>query len=416
MFAWIILSLVSAYVIFGFVAPQRGKRVFPGAMPDDEVANGYLIPHEVYEADEDTIAERVSGALEDQTRQYTPLIGRDDPTFHEPHWGHTNGVLRGTLRIDAIENLPEDFRVGLFAENREYPVVARSGLAKDPDLGFAINRLAIKLEYPEPLPNMYAASGQANELDLLLVAGTPEVNAINHTFFARDARQLDVAVSLKPPSLQTVKTLLNWRNIALLLGIRKTVAKGMALHRQPSERSVGWAGKPYFSLGPFALGEGAMKFCLTPVGSHEVAQYDPLKSDVTALYAEHMEAWLAAGEDAEFRLGVQLARPECIPEPGPGDPPKGVMAAEYCDIIWDETLSPYVDVGTLTLRADAAVNTADVWGNLQFNAWNTPKSMRPLGQLFRLRKHAHKAHSNVRVSHLYGGKPGEMVGKCPFSG
>ena len=36
-------------------------------------------------------------------------------------------------------------------------------------------------------------------------------------------------------------------------------------------------------------------------------------------------------------------------------------------------------------------------------------------QLFRIRKHVHAAHSNVRVSHIFGGAPGEMVGKCPFS-
>jgi hypothetical protein len=40
--------------------------------------------------------------------------------------------------------------------------------------------------------------------------------------------------------------------------------------------------------------------------------------------------------------------------------------------------------------------------------------MRPLGQLFRLRKHVHAAHSEARVAHLYGATPGEMVGKSPF--
>jgi hypothetical protein len=142
----------------------------------------------------------------------------------------------------------------------------------------------------------------------------------------------------------------------------------------------------------------------------------PLKSDVTAVYKANMDAWIEAGEDAEFTLGIQLATPDCIPEPGPEDPPKGVMTAEYCDILWDETRSPYIDVGTLTLKADASINTPEMWGELQFNAWNTLPSMRPLGQLFRIRKHAHTVHSNVRVSHIYGGTPGEMVGKCPFSG
>ena len=91
------------------------------------------------------------------------------------------------------------------------------------------------------------------------------------------------------------------------------------------------------------------------------------------------------------------------------------MAAEYCDLHWDETKSPYIPVGKLTLKAEETVNLPSIWGAIQFNAWNTLPTMRPLGQLFRMRKHVHTAHSNVRVSHLHGGTPGELTGKCPFA-
>ena len=40
--------------------------------------------------------------------------------------------------------------------------------------------------------------------------------------------------------------------------------------------------------------------------------------------------------------------------------------------------------------------------------------MRPLGQLFRARKHVHKAHSEERLRHIYDAEPGSMVGKAPF--
>lgn len=181
-------------------------------------------------------------------------------------------------------------------------------------------------------------------------------------------------------------------------------------------KRTGWAGMPYYSFGPFALGDGAMKFGLRPLTTHEVAEYDPAKDDLASVGKANMDKWLAAGEPAEFALVVQLATPDCIPEPGPDDPPKSVMAAEYCDLPWDETKSPYVEVGTLTISPDASINTPEVCGNLQFNAWNTLPSMRPLGQLFRMRKHVHTAHSNVRVSHLYGGEPGALTGICPFAG
>jgi hypothetical protein len=73
-----------------------------------------------------------------------------------------------------------------------------------------------------------------------------------------------------------------------------------------------------------------------------------------------------------------------------------------------------VPVGRVKIFASGAIDAMEHWAPLQFNAWNTFHGMRPLGQLFCLRKHAHAAHSEARVSHLYGATPGGMVGKCPF--
>ncbi len=413
---WIALALLALYFVYGFLAPHPHKRVFASDLPVDRVEYGFLVPHEVFDADEDSLFRDAAASIVAHTEGRKKNAARDDEMFHEPHWGHTSAMLRGTLKIDKTENLPEACRVGLFAKERSYPVVARAGIAKDPDLGFVATRLAIKLDYPEPVPNAYAPSGEANELDLLLVAGNAGDDGADHTFFMRDGRQLAVGVGLKPPSLRTLKTLANWRNIAMLIGVRRRVATLMAPVRNAPANRNGWAGEPYYSFGPFALGDGAMKFCLLPVKPHKVAEHDRMKVDFAALSKANMDAWLASGEEAEFTLAVQLATPGCIPEPGPNDPPKAVMAAEYCDLAWDETASPYVEVGTLTFSTDASINTPAVWGRMQFNAWNTLPSMRPLGQLFRMRKHVHSAHSNIRVSHLYGGTPGEMVGKCPFSG
>lgn len=127
-----------------------------------------------------------------------------------------------------------------------------------------------------------------------------------------------------------------------------------------------------------------------------------------------MKEWMAQGKDAEVDLCVQIATPDCIPTPGPYDPPKAVMAAEYCDIRWDEKAARYVPVGRVTIFASDVVDAMEQWAPLQFNAWNTLDHMGPLGQLFRIRRHDHATHSEARVSHLYGAAPGAMVGKCPF--
>lgn len=413
---WIALSLLTIYFLYGLFAPHPNKRVFASNLPADRIDNGFLVPREVVDPDEESLFKEAAASVAAHTLALKKNAGRDDEMFHEPHWGHTSAMLRGTLKIDKTENLPEPFRVGLFAKESSYPAVARVGIAKDPDLGLTATRLAIKLDYPGPVPNAYAPSGEANELDLLFVASNAGSDGAEHTFFVRDGRQLAVGVSLKPPSLKTIKALANWRNIAMLLDIRRRVAKLMTPTRKAPGNQKGWAGESYYSFGPFALGDGAMKFCLLPAKPHRVAEHDRTKVDFAAFSKAIMDDWLASGDEAEFTLAVQLATPDCIPEPGPDDPPKAVMAAEYCDLPWDETVSPYIEVGSLTLSTDTSVNTPEVWGQMQFNAWNTLPSMRPLGQLFRMRKHVHAAHSNVRVSHLYGGKPGEMVGKCPFSG
>ena len=415
MLIWILLGLATAYVVYGLVAETPFVRRFPDGLSDDGFAGDYLRPQEVIEADETAMTPRVASAVASDTLRRPKNASHDDPTFHEPHWGHTSGLLRGELVIDRIENLPAAFRVGLFAVEADYPVVARCGVTKDPVLGFSVNRIALKLETPTPVPNVHAESGTAHELDLLLVEGEPRENGDGHVFFARDGRQLDLATSIKPPSSRTLKALSNWRNLQALLWVRANVARGMKHARRAPTNSTGWAGKPYYSLGPFALGDGMMKFNLTPLQPHPVEEADPMTGDFGAVSKARMDGWLAAGEDARFTLGVQIATPDCIPEPGRNDPPKSVMAAEYCDLHWDEAVAPYIPVGTLTLHADDAINDHLTAGAIQFNAWNTLPEMRPLGQLFRMRKAVHRAHSDARVTHLFSGTPGAMTGKCPFS-
>lgn len=408
--------LLAAYLLYGLLVRSPYKRRFANDIAADELVDGYLKPREILDPDEAEITHRVSAAFSADSNRLARNAGRDDPAFYEPHWGHTTGLVRGTLEITDVKALPKRFRVGLFAKKLSLPVVARVGMTKDTNLNYAVNRLSIKAGYPQLLPNVYAATGEANELDLLLAEGELADNGAGRAFFARDARQLDLAVMLNPPSLKTLKALSNWRNVGVLIGLLKSVAALMKPLRQTPSSASGWAGKPYYSAGPFALGDGMMKFGLLPRQAHEMAEIDVLKEEPTGPHRQAMEDWFAGGKDAVFDLCIQLAKPEAIPEPGPGDPPKAVMAAEYCDLHWDEEQSPPIKVGKLTLRADNALNKQFQWSPIQFNAWNTLAEMRPLGQLFRVRKAAHAAHSNTRVVHLYGEKPGEMTGKCPFAG
>lgn len=397
--------------------PRRYRRTFPPGLEAGYAAGEYIRPREIHDPDEAAVFQRVTAAFVDDTRALPAGAGRDDPSgFHEPHWGHTTGLLRGTLSIDAIEALPESFRVGLFERNASYPAIARPNYVRDRKLRLLLARIAIKLAYPEPVPNVDAAGGEAKELDLLLVEGSPEVNGPGHVFFTRDARTLAMLATLMPPSRESARTLLDPRNWPILARFARDLRRATAYTNRPPATTTGWAGKAYFSLGPFALGDGAMKFCIRPRQSHRIQPADAGEGDPVQRQRAAMETWVAAGEDAVFDLCVQLATPACIPEPGRDDPPKDVMAAEYCDLQWDEAASPYVRVGTLTFpaTAEADLSREFPWSPLQFNAWNTLPSMAPLGQTFRARLHAHKAHAEARLEHIYGTEPGAMVDRAPF--
>jgi hypothetical protein len=393
------------------------QRQIPPTAAGLEDMGEYIRPKEYVDPDEDRFIAQIRDATVADTRHQPLHAGKKDAAFHEPHWGHTTGMLQGTLVVDRVDALPEAFRVGLFAKNASYPAVCRPNFIHDKKAKLAAGRMAVKLKYPTAVPNVYAPKGEAHELDLLFAEGSAELNGLGHAFFFRDARELAMLTTLQVPSRKTLATLLDVRNLGHIARVLKVVKGVAAFTGKPPASTNGWAGKAYFSAGPYALGEGAMKFCLRPRQTHTLEPVDISTADLAARQHAAMEAWMAAGKDAVFDLCVQLATSACIPSPGPKDPPKSVMTAEYCDLQWDEAKSPYVPVATLTFPATSQreLNEKYPWSPLQYNAWNTLPVMRPIGQLFRARKHVHKANAEARLEHIFDAKPGAMIDKAPFA-
>jgi hypothetical protein len=386
----------------------RYHRVFPPGCGAGGDTGEFIRPCEVEDADEQALIDEAVGGIVSDAKSHARGAGKRDTEFHEPHWGHTTGVLRGELTIDGIDALPEALRVGLFAKEGTYRVIGRPQFVQDLKAKLSAARIALKLEYPSEVPNVYAPSGSAKELDLLFAEGDVKTNDATHAFFFRDARQLLFVVNAFKPSLPLLVDARNW---GLLGRTIKSLGPARRLFHIANRR--GWAGKPYYSLGPFRLGEGAMKLSLVPKQEH-IIDAQEMKSAAKGHRAA-LEAWVAAGKDAAFDLCVQVATPDSIVAPGPDDPPKDVMAAEYCDLVWDERASPYQRVGTVVFpAAQQELVDAHPWSPFQFNAWNTLDEMQPLGQLFRMRRHVHKAHCEARLEHVYEAKPGETVGKAPF--
>lgn len=425
---WVKTTALKGLILAGRGA-DRARRVFGAATPPPDFSYArdftrigpaametpYLKAREVEDEDEAEVFDRLAKLfVSDQT---APGAGKADPDHQDPHWGHTTVLLKGDLTIDDLGWLPDDLRLGLFAQERAYDVVARSNLLYDDQPLIAINRLSLKLNYPEPVPNQYAKSGCANELDLLFSEGQPPgAGADGQGFFFRDARQLLMANEMAPGRRDAKAFALDPHHgrvlAAWMAGFKASVDR---LYESP-QTTLAWAGKHYFSAGPYALGEALMKYALFPRTAHMLAREAvPHAENPAKLHKD----WSAAAQyPVVFDLHLQIAAEAAIRDPAPGEPPKDVMATEFCDLVWDTGAAPFRRVGTLTLEHDPAnpLDPALRRYATPMNAWNTLDCMRPVGQLFRARKSVHRAHRAARLKVSFDEADGVANWRCPFSG
>lgn len=391
-----------------------------------EQSKEYLRPQEFKDPDEHDLFEKLKATFESDTKDeleeceaYTNADKeklRSD--FIDPHWGHTTGQVQGRLEINRIENLHEDLRVGLFKKVGSYDVFGRPNYLYDPKLPIAINRLSLKVKLPEAVNNEYTTE-DAKELDLLLSEGLPvgiPGQPDGQGFFFRDARQLLMANEMKNGLLSVAEVLLDGKDAEVCRYWKEVIFKKNTdmLYQKPQTQRA-WFQKWFYSAGPYALGDGVMKFALEPELSElgkPISIFDHPATD----HAEAFKNFSADNTEIRFTLKVQVATEVAIKRED-GDPPKCVMAAEYTDIAWDTDVAPFVPIGTLILspHQSDATDPKNRFFAVPFNAWNTYHEMRPLGQLFRARREVHKHHRTVRLQHSFGEYGGPPQGKCPFS-
>jgi len=296
-----------------------------------------------------------------------------------------------------------------------------------------ISRMSLKLKYPEVVPNVYA--GSAKELDLLLSEGL--VKSLHNDqdgqgFFFRDARQMLMAITMRHDSKARLAILMDHVTGGIFKGWRAMLSKNTDNLYGAAQQGRGWAGKHYFSAGPYALGPAIMKFAMRPLQEHPVSGPNPISTNPASFHRHSIEDWFAMHNKAEFDLCIQIATADSIPQPQQDDPPKQVMATEYTDLTWNEEAAPFWRVGKITLEGplDDGKQQPDSWYQekddrwysteenqyaVRFNAWNTFENTRPLGQLFRARKSVHGYHRETRMKHCFGDTP-QPGTHCPFSG
>ena len=276
-----------------------------------------------------------------------------------------HGCVRAEFVVDA--NLPPELAIGIFREPRSYPAWARlsngSGEAAA-DYKGDVRGIAVKLmgvEGEKLLPR--DPHGTTHDLILISIS----------RFITRDIGEFDgLVTAIVGGPLHVSWFMLTHPQVAVKLrGSLKRFSNPLNIR--------------YFSVLPFLLGSRAVKYCLTPrIPDRAVPQADPgynyLKDAMVATLAT------PASGDAVFDFGIQFQTDE------------RTMPIEDASVDWDEAVSPFHKVGTLTIPAQVfdTPERREFGDNLSFDPWRCLPEHRPLGGINRARLQVYEALSKFR--------------------
>ena len=277
-----------------------------------------------------------------------------------------HGLVRAEFIVHA--DIPAALKAGVFAQAQTYAAWVRFSNASStaqPDAKRDIRGMAIKLVgvSGQAMPD---AVNDAGEQDFLLIS--------TDVFLCRDVQTFDGMVRAIQGSL--------WDKLCFFVGHPGVVVRTLA--------ALKTFGNPlstrYFSSTPYALGEGAVKYCATPlIAAADSAAPAAANSPGTNFMRDAMQAQLRGGT-AEFTFGIQLQSDAAR------------MPVEDAATRWDENLSPFVAVATLRIAQQDFDNAArDRQGeDMRFSPWHCLAAHRPLGSINRARRVVYEGISRLR--------------------
>lgn len=267
-----------------------------------------------------------------------------------------HGCLVGTFSV--LADRPDETKVGIFSETRDYPAIARFSNASgrdqsdvEPDMrGFAIK--------------LSGATGTGDQ-DLLMTNGP--------VHFAADAKgMMEFAQAGADGPFTEAWWFLTHPKGALVLA-HDTLRKVASVTTET-----------YWSRVPILFGEGAaVKFNATPCNPDPNAKR-PANPSSTYL-SDDLRARAAAGPIC-FDFRVQFQR----------DPVK--QPIEDASVEWKESDTPSIRVARLTLPAQSFDSTEQLEAceNMSFDPWNAATEHRPLGNMNRARRLVYPSSAEFR--------------------
>ncbi|MCK9606448.1 MAG: catalase [Methylomonas sp.] len=278
------------------------------------------------------------------------------PRFNQ---AKTIGCLRGEFRVH--EDIPAELKHGVFSEAKTYPAMLRfaNATSRD-DAEKDVRGLSIRLSGVEG-PVLWGEPGCQdfilNSYPALFVA-TPE-DFLGFIQARQANRKLWFFLNPFDPHLKAL-----W--IAF---------KSRQKHLCPFDVR-------FWSTTPYRLGEQSgqvVKYSVLPCSDYQTLQTEnPGRNQLRAAMKAHLQRF-----PAKFHFAVQKQT----------DPP--TMPIEDASVIWDETVSPFQIVATITIENQDFDDTealADCERS-SFNPWQSLAAHEPLGRMNQVRRlvYAHAA-------------------------
>lgn len=273
-----------------------------------------------------------------------------------------HGCVRGEFTI--LPNLGASLGIGLFRENRTYPAWIRFSNQNNtvsPDAKPDIRGIAVKLMGVAG-EKLLPGETHCTTHDFILISDS--------RFVTKDVAEFEGLIK----GLVGGMLKLAWYFLTHLRVLRNLMT---SLRRFNNPLGI-----RYFSVVPYLLGTRAVKYALTP---RNPSGTPPPSQPAGDYLREAMVKQLAAGS-AVFDFAVQFqVDPDKMPIEDPG-------------VTWDEGLSPFLKVATLTIPSQGFDSAAQMefGDNLSFNPWRCLAEHRPLGGISRARRQVYEALSAFR--------------------
>ena len=298
-------------------------------------------------------------------------IIRDNPTGIMRRDAHPkmHGVVKAEFTVE--NDLPQELRVGIFAEPRSYQAWIRFSNQDgtiQADKARDIRGMAIKL-MGVPGDKLLDSERHEQTQDFIVIS--------TNVFVTKNVEEFDALIKAMTGSIWSKIAFFatHWRVIWNLLTSLKKFANPLQMR--------------YWSTTPYLFGDTAVKYSAIPHVPHPDAMPSEPGSDYLR---QAMVRQLSQGE-ATFDFTVQLqTNADDMPIEDPGKE-------------WKESESPFRKVATIRILQQEFDSEAQrVFGeNLSFTPWHSLPAHRPLGGINRARKIVYDAISSFR--HEYNKVP-----------